>query len=238
MKLLPCIAYSFLAMVLPALAAAQTASPVAQSRPSITEVVEKMQSVYDSTSDFRAEFVQEYKPSGAFKGAMNVAERVEQKGVIQFKKKGKMRWEYSSPHRRLFISDGRKLWMYDPDARTVTVNDNFRAELLPASISFLWGEGKLKEEFEIDYIQGEFMLGEPGDLLIKLKPKEGKKIVTAMFFVVDPKSYRVKEAIVFDPARNKNHLKFRNLTPNTGLADSLFTFTPPPGTETIKAPPL
>ncbi len=42
-------------------------------------------------------------------------------GTFAFARPGKFRWAYEKPHRQLLVSDGRKLWIYDPDLEQVTV---------------------------------------------------------------------------------------------------------------------
>ena len=56
-------------------------------------------------------------------------------------------------------------------------------------------------------------------------------------FVVDQKSYLVKETVVYDQQGGQNHLTFSNVEMNLkgGIADSRFSFTPPAGTKVINA---
>jgi len=42
-------------------------------------------------------------------------------GRMQLKSPNLFRWEYSKPVLQLIIADGRKIWVYDPDLRQVTV---------------------------------------------------------------------------------------------------------------------
>lgn len=42
-------------------------------------------------------------------------------GTFAFQRPGKFRWTYEKPYKQLLISDGKKLWSYDPDLNQVTV---------------------------------------------------------------------------------------------------------------------
>jgi len=42
-------------------------------------------------------------------------------GSFAFHRPGKFRWNYDKPYKQLIVSDGRKLWSYDPDLNQVMV---------------------------------------------------------------------------------------------------------------------
>ena len=41
-------------------------------------------------------------------------------GTVYFKRPGRMRWEYDSPEKKLFLADGKTVWFYVPYDHTVT----------------------------------------------------------------------------------------------------------------------
>jgi len=41
-------------------------------------------------------------------------------GTVYFQRPGRMRWEYESPEKKLFVADGKTIWFYVPADRTVT----------------------------------------------------------------------------------------------------------------------
>src|SRR5688572_11951805 len=85
-----------------------------QAPPPATEVATALQAKYDKIRDFSADFVHSYE-GGVLK--RNVRER----GVMQIKKPGKMRWEYQSPEKKLFVSDGRQMYLHEVGPNQVTV---------------------------------------------------------------------------------------------------------------------
>jgi outer membrane lipoprotein carrier protein len=42
-------------------------------------------------------------------------------GIFALQRPGKFRWSYESPYKQLLVSDGTKLWSYDPDLNQVAV---------------------------------------------------------------------------------------------------------------------
>src|SRR5579872_4559443 len=86
-------------------AAFGTTSQVAGA--SAAELAQALQRRYDRVQDFSADFVHSYQ-GGVLKKP--VAER----GRVLIKKPGKMRWEYTTPEVKLFVSDGTKMYSYVP----------------------------------------------------------------------------------------------------------------------------
>src|SRR5712671_1091930 len=78
----------------------------------IKVVVRRMESRYRSARTLQATFLERYIENG------RVA-RVEA-GIAYFRRPGKMRWEYQSPEKNLFLVDGKSAWFYVPADHTVT----------------------------------------------------------------------------------------------------------------------
>jgi outer membrane lipoprotein-sorting protein len=57
--------------------------------------------------------------------------------------------------------------------------------------------------------------------------------LTRLILTVDPRSWQVRQAVVFDQFENTVTMKFSKVAVNSGLADRLFTFVPPPGVATV-----
>lgn len=70
------------------------------------------------------------------------------KGTFVFERPGKFRWEYETPYPQLLVSDGEKLWSWDPDLNQVTVQPMGDAlGATPAAI--LAGDGSLERNFRL-----------------------------------------------------------------------------------------
>ena len=70
------------------------------------------------------------------------------KGNFLFQRPGKFRWEYEKPYPQLLVSDGEKLWSWDPDLNQVTVQQMGDAlGATPAAI--LAGDGSLERNFRL-----------------------------------------------------------------------------------------
>ncbi len=69
-------------------------------------VVGKLQTYYQSIRQYRATFSQQVT-NATFGNTTQAA------GRVYIKKPGKMRWDYQTPHKSSYISDGAHLWSVD-----------------------------------------------------------------------------------------------------------------------------
>lgn len=219
--LLPCVA---------AAAPEKTEKPKPVPPVSVTQVVQQVQKVYEGTASLRARFVQ------VLEGAMG---KRQAEGEMLLKKPGKMRWDYSKPEKKLFVADGTTLWVYEPEDEQA-FKQPLSGSQLPAQVSFLFGKGRLADEFDITAPEKDSEragLGGPGDIVLKLVPRVPTAQYRYLAFVVDPRSYLVKETVVYDQQGGSNHLRFSKIELNvkSGVEDRLFQFTPPAGTRVIDA---
>ncbi|MCS6914270.1 MAG: outer membrane lipoprotein carrier protein LolA [Myxococcales bacterium] len=190
----------------------------------VSQLVERVQRVYEATNDLHARFQQ------TTQGLMGTRQAA---GQVWLKKPGKMRWDYDTPEKKHFIADGTLLWVYEPEDEQA-FRQPLSSSQLPAQVSFLFGKGRLQEEFEITALEGS-SLGGPGDAVLKLVPRVPTAQYRYLAFVVDLRTALVKETVVYDQQGGSNRIVFSNIETNVkgGIDDSRFRFTPPPGTKVL-----
>jgi outer membrane lipoprotein carrier protein len=204
--------------------AAPPTAPAAAPRMDVKAVVAEVQKRYDSASDFRARFTQTLTSSA-------MGRKTSSSGEVMFKKPGRMRWDYEKPDKSSYISDGNLLWLYEPDDKQA-FKQNLKESQLPAALAFLTGKGKLATEFDITFAP-KSGYGTPADHVLSLSPKTAQPQVKTILFVVDAKTYDVRESVLIDAQSNVNDLVFSDIRVNTRLPDTLFKFTPPAGVRVI-----
>ena len=199
-------------------------SNAAAEAKTVAQLVDRVQMVYEGTTDLRARFQQ------TTKGMMGTRKA---EGEVWLKKPGKMRWDYERPDKKLFVADGTQLWVYEPEDEQA-FKQPLTSSQLPAQVSFLFGKGRLQDDFEITALAGAG-LGAPGDTVLKLVPKAPTAQYRYLAFVIDGKTAFVKETVVYDQQGGSNHIVFDRISTNVkgGLDDSKFQFTPPAGTRIL-----
>jgi len=198
---------------------------LAQAPPSLDDVVRGLEGAYGKMNDLKAEFSQT-----AFNKSLN--QSIPAQGTVYLKKGGKLRWEYSDPTPQEIVSDGKTLWVYTPTLSQVNVGPAPEALSGPAG-SFLSGLGKLREHFNVRFLNPADPKDKDGNVALDLTPKQPLPTMTRLILAVDPKSWEARRAVIYDQFENTVTMQFSKITVNTGLADKLFTFVAPKGVATV-----
>lgn len=210
-------------------APATPATPAADQK--LDAVIDTLQKTYEGTRDFKGRFTQRFTYT-------MLRRTQESTGAVTFEKPGRMRWDYDKPAAKSFIVDGKALWVVQPEDRVAFVNACFQQDGLTASVAFLWGDGKLREQFTISWFDGVF--GDKSDHHLLLLPKDGNSVFARLVLVIDPKTSRVKQSVVVDPAGNVNQFIFNELAFNVGrgggITPATFSYTPTAGINAQRLP--
>jgi chaperone LolA len=212
-----------------ALAALWLGGPVVSAAraqaPSAQEFAREIQRHYDRVTDFSADFVHVYK-GGVLR------KQLTERGKVSIKKPGKMRWEYSSPERKLFVSDGGKLYFYVPADRQVMVSDVPPPDRGTTPALFLAGQGNLTRDFTTsDAPDGGGQAG--GVRSIRLTPKTPQAEFEWLVLSLDQDTLRLRGLESQDAQGGTSSFLFTNLKENVGMADTHFAFTIPRGVDVV-----
>jgi len=196
---------------------------------SLDEVVAGVEATYSKIQDLRAEFTQTAHNR-------SLGQDIKAEGTVYLKKGGKMRWEYRTPSPQLIVSDGKWLWVHTPELNQVNRGEAPKALAGPAG-SFLQGLGRIRNEFSVRFLNPANKLDAAGRPVLDLTPKAPTPLLTRLVLAVDPKDSIVRQAVLYDQFQNTVTMQFNRVTANPTLPDTLFTFTPPPGTAVVPLEP-
>jgi outer membrane lipoprotein carrier protein len=216
-------------MILLGLAVASSAPPRSQdtATQSAETVARTLQQKYDLVRDFSADFVHTYR-GGALR------QTATEKGRLIVKKPGKMRWEYTAPERKLFVSDGRQLYSYIPQDKQVIVSAVPDDDHATTPALFLAGKGNLPRDFTVSYVKID---GVPaGTTVLKLSPRRVEPDYDWLVLAVDPETLQIRALVTVDAQGGRSTFTFTSLKENLGLADKEFAFSIPRGVDVITNP--
>jgi outer membrane lipoprotein carrier protein len=212
-----------LALAILIVATARAADPTA------TQLAEALQRKYDTVRDFSADFVHTYQ-GGVLKKTLT------ERGKVLIKKPGKMRWDYTAPEKKQFISDGAKVYFYIPADKQVIVSPVPPNAATTTPALFLAGKGRLTGEFTPSFI--ELPAGLPaGTRALKLVPKSKQPDYDWLILAVDPATLAIRGLVTIDAQGGTSTFAFTNLKQNVGLADNQFTFKIPRGVDVVSDTP-
>jgi outer membrane lipoprotein carrier protein len=198
-------------------------SPAAET--TAPELARALQKKYDAIKDFSADFVHVYQ-GGVLKKQMT------ERGRLLVKKPGKMRWDYTAPDQKLFVSDGVKLYSYIPQENQVYVTSVPQGDQATTPMLFLTGKGDILRDFTPSLV--DLPPGLPaGSQALKLVPKSPQRDYDWLILAVDPASHAMRGLVTVDAQGGKSSFSFTNLKENVGLADKDFTFKIPRGVDVV-----
>jgi outer membrane lipoprotein carrier protein len=193
------------------------------------ELAQSLQRKYDTIHDFSADFVHTYQ------GGI-LRKQITERGQVLIKKPGRMRWEYTSPEKKLFVSDGVKIYDYTPADRQVIVGTVPKDDRASAPILFLAGKGNITRDFTPSI--GEVPPGVPPDsVALKLVPKTAQPDYDWLLLVVGRQSLTLRGLVTIDAEGGRSSITFANLKENVNPADKQFTFNIPRGVDVINESP-
>jgi outer membrane lipoprotein carrier protein len=191
--------------------------------PPAADIAAALQRRYDAIRDFSADFTQTYE------GAV-LRRKATESGTVQIKKPGKMRWDYTSPEKKQFISDGRTMYMYFPADKQVMTNPVPEQDQATSAVLFLMGKGDIARDFNARFAGGQV---DDSVYRLRLEPKLRQAEYDWLQATIDSKTLQFRELSWGDAQGGRNTIAFSNFKENTGLPDKIFQFSIPRGTEVI-----
>ena len=200
-----------------------SAPGTAQPDPPRRSSPQALQRKYDTVRDFSADFVHTYR-GGVLRRQLS------ERGRVSIKKPGRMRWEYTAPDEKLFVSDGLKIYSYVPQDKQVIVmlragrelGDHAGAVSGRQAAAWLatsppcWRRSPRACPRELDGAQAR-------------RPKTPQPDFEWLIVGVDPTTFALRGLVFVDAQGGTSTFSFTNLKENIGLTDKTFDFKIPRG---------
>jgi outer membrane lipoprotein carrier protein len=196
---------------------------------SATDLAQSLQRKYDTVRDFSADFVHTYQGGVLHKTTT-------ERGHVLVKKPGKMRWDYTSPEKKVYVSDGVRVYSYTPEDKQVIVSPFPKDDQAGASILFLAGKGNLIRDFTPSLVEPP--KGSPANSdALKVVPKVAQTDYEWLVLVVDKQTLGLRALVTVDEQGGQSSISFVNLKENVNPADKEFAFNIPRGVDVINESP-
>jgi outer membrane lipoprotein carrier protein len=158
--------------------------------------------------------------------------QITERGHLDIKKPGKMRWDYTSPEPKTFVSDGVKLYSYIPQDKQVIISSVGPEDEATTPALFLAGKGNLTRDFAAS-LTGPLTPYPAGTLGLKLVPKTREAGYDWLILALDPGTLALRGLVTIDAEGGTSTFVFSHLKENVALPDSLFTFRIPRGVDVV-----
>jgi outer membrane lipoprotein carrier protein len=173
----------------------------------------------DSFKTFSAKFDQTFESKG-----FGITDHLS--GTIYIQKPDRLRFEYTKPAGRLVVADGKKIWFYEPDEKTVYRGDlkNLFSAGSPALL--LAGRGKAEDIFDIYEIARGKKDIINGTVRLKMVPKKRRADIKALLVTADQNDGKALEFLSVDHYGNRNRISLSAHKRGEDLENNIFVFKP------------
>jgi outer membrane lipoprotein carrier protein len=194
---------------------------VVLATPTAEQLIKQIQDRYNGARTLSADFVETYSIQGH--------ERPPETGKLILRKQGKMRWDYTRPAGKLFVSDGKNVFLYtarDNRVEKVRLKDT---EDMRAPLAFLLGRLDMKKEFRDFQVHA----GDGGTWL-DAAAKSDRLPYEQVEMLIAPDG-SVRQLKVLGRDQSLLAYAFTDERLNPPVNDALFHFEIPPGAEVVNA---
>lgn len=186
----------------------------------LDDLLKTVQTRYNRSDTLKLDF------SEAYAGTGRPAQK--ESGVLYLKKPGRMRWEYTSPAGKIFLSDGKEVFQYTPADGQATKNKLKESEDMRAPLAFLLGKLDFAKEFKNFQSKPD-----PAGTWIIVEPKSENLAYSEVEFLAsaDGEIHRVR---VTGQDGSKLDFTFSNEQLNAPVTPAMFVFHAPPGVPVVE----
>jgi len=186
---------------------------------SADELIQRVEKRYNGARTLSVNFTESYEIQGHA--------RQPESGTLTLRKQGKMRWDYARPQGKLFISDGKTVYLYTAKDNRVEKLKLKDTEDMRAPLAFLLGRLDMKKEFR------DFDVRSTGsENWLDASAKNDRVPYEKVEMLIAPDA-SIRALKVTGRDASLLSFSFDNEKLNPPAADQLFHFTIPPGAEIV-----
>ena len=190
----------------------------------VHQISERVDQHYNHLASMKADFEENYEGAGIQRSA---------KGVLFLKKPGKMRWEYSIPQQKLFVTDGRTAYFAvngEQQVRKAPVKD---LDDMRSPLRYLLGKTKLEKEMaSLSFAAGQTP-STSGNWMLRGIPESMGDRIADVLLEINPQ-YQISRMVIHGNDGSTTEFRFSDIRENVRVDDSLFAYKPPPGVEVVE----
>ena len=205
---------------------ALSGAAVAQS--DVHAIADKVDQRYNHMQTLEAQFTESYSGAGM---------KRQESGTLELKKPGRMRWDYTEPRPKMFLTDGKTAWFYVPGERQVRRAPVKDIDDLRSPLRYLLGKTKLEKEFVGLAVDAKAKPANPGDIVLRGVPQSLQERVSGTLLEVTPEGL-ITRIVVEEMDGSVTEFRFLQQKENVQISDARFKFVPPAGVEVVQGTEL
>jgi outer membrane lipoprotein carrier protein len=197
--------------------------PLQAAEANLNALLKGVEQHYNRAKTLQVHFVESYTVQGRA--------RKSESGELTLRKPGRMRWDYTEPSGKLFVSDGKDVYLYTPEAHRVEKTKLKASDDMRAPLAFLLG----KLDFAKDFRDFE-VKPEGAQYLITAKAKNDSFPYEKVQMLVTP-DYQIERLIINLQSQSLLTFDLDGEKLNPAVDDALFKFQMPAGATVVAEGP-
>jgi len=184
----------------------------------LTHLLQSVETRYNAAKTLQVTFQEVFTGPGG--------RRQTEAGDLFLRKPGRMRWQYTNPAGKLFLSDGKQVYFYNPATNRAEKTKLKETEDMRAPLAFLLGKLDFNKDFRDFRLENE----SASSASVTAVPKSDKLPYKQVQFTVNPVTgYSIQKLVVHGHDNGQLIFTFGNEVVNPPLNDKLFRFELPKG---------
>ena len=176
---------------------------------------------YNRAKTLQVQFTESYSVEGQA--------RKSESGELTLRKPGRMRWDYTTPAGKLFLSDGKQVYLYTPDAHRVEKMPLKESEDMRAPLAFLLGKLDFAKEFRDFAVKPEGV-----NFIVTAKAKTDKLPYDRVEMLVTS-DFQIQRLVVNGQDQSILGFQFSQEKLNPAVNDAQFKFQMPAGATLVSS---
>jgi outer membrane lipoprotein carrier protein len=205
----------------------------AQTDGELDQILSRLKDRFGSAKTFQADYLRDLLPKVP---SQLPPQSLQAEGQLSFRSPGKLRLVQKKPRPEQLISNGEKVWWYVPEEKVVYVYalKDYYLQIKPI-LDFLSGLGRLDQHYRVS--PDPSVPPEASYSGLILEPKTPQADLNRIFLKISKSTVLPVEFSFYNVLGDGTRFRFSRIQSGLILADSLFNFTPPPGTESVSQTP-
>lgn len=141
-------------------------------------------------------------------------------GHMDLQRPNQFRWDVRAPNKQLIVTNGKRLWVYDPDLEQVTIRALGKAAGDTPAMLLSDADLQLDKEFVIRPVKNASSIQ-----WYTLLPKDPSSVIAAMKLGFDKQ--QIQQMEIQDHLGHTTLIVFNNIKENVPISSALFIFKPP-----------
>lgn len=158
-------------------------------------------------------------------------------GRVYFSKPGRMRWDYDSPEKKLFLVDGKNVWYYVPADHTASRTSIKESDDWRTPLALLAGKVKLEQlcgSLQLAQVGGtgtdpELRPTQAGNSVLVCSPRKADKDAFRQVLLETNDESQLVRVTIRQPGDIETEFRFGDWKENIPVQESIFHFEPPAG---------